>query len=91
MASKVDIIRMIMMSLPAILDGSKELMQNFRKAKIDDEDVKAALNDLLDQKKEMDAIRSAVDSLKAKIRIYFVVTTLLLLALIALVALTLQD
>ncbi|MEM9329527.1 MAG: hypothetical protein AAGA85_27955 [Bacteroidota bacterium] len=86
MASKTDLIRMILLSLPALLDSSKDLMQNFKKAKINDEDVQAALNDLLDQKKELEEIRSEVSGLKAHLRTFAWVSATLLMVLIGLVS-----
>jgi uncharacterized membrane protein YukC len=75
---------MILLSLPALLDGSKELMQNFKKAKINDEDVKAALNDLLDQRKQLEDIRSEVHELRTQLRIFQRVGISLLVVLIVL-------
>ncbi len=89
MASKIDLIRAALLSLPALLDGSKELVQGLKKAKIDDEDLKAALNDLLDQKKEIEELRMAIEGLKKQNRLFFWVTTTLLAALIAMVTLSL--
>jgi len=85
MAGTTDVIRIILMSLPAIVDGSKELMQNFKKAKIRDEDVQAALNDLLNQKKEVEELKTAIEDLKRQNRLFFIIISLLLAGLIALV------
>ncbi len=87
MASKIDLIRAALLSLPALLDGSKELVQGLKKAKIDDEELKAALSDLLDQKKEIEELRLVVESLKTQNRLFFWVTTILLATLIATVLL----
>ena len=89
MAGTNDVIRIILMSLPAIVDGSKELMQNFRKAKINDEDVQAALNDLLDQRKEIEELKTSIEALKKQGRTYFLISSLLLAVLIVLVIVTL--